>query len=219
MDELTEHIPAGIMNIGPDKRIPARLTKRFEPKTWKPVYDMYVFHHVMGKSNIWIAQEYKKTPQLICNVLRSMQGQVRIKVIAINLQTMREQTIESRMGTVADKFMKRIEAVVEDDELFEKAPFAFVDRGLAIIKGLGKMNGDPSSNPNGGSPAVHNTQNNFAGPVAILSEKAITDLKEAIAFSTEARALHESKLLLGSGDTPDNKDKAIVGEIKQSKAS
>jgi hypothetical protein len=192
MDDLQEYIPAGLMNIGPDKRVPARLTKKFEPKNWKPLYDLFVYHHCLGKSNIWIAGEFNKTPQQVCNVLRSNQGQVRIKIIKFNLDSIRDATIQTRMSSVADKFMKRIETVVEDDELFTKAPFAFVDRGLAIIKGLGKLSAD-SPNPGGGSTTIHSTQiHNGNITQQVFSDKALTELKDALQFSNEAKALHEA---------------------------
>lgn len=183
-------VPAGIIGTGSDKKIPARLTKRFEPKNWKPIYDQFVYYHVLGKSNIWIAEKFGKTPQTVCNILNCSQGKVLKKIIAFNLQQQQSATIGSRMDYVADKFMKRIESVADDDELFEKAPFAVIDRGLAIIKGLNHLKGG-SNNPDGGSPTVNHLQiNDNRKSITVIGEKAALELRDAIRFSDEANALH-----------------------------
>jgi hypothetical protein len=187
----TTHIPAGI--IGTDKKVPARLTKKFEPKTWKPLYDQFVYFHVLGKSNIWIAEKFGKTPQTVCNILNSTQGQVHKKIIAYNLQQQQVENVVARMEGVSTKFMRRIEQVADDDELFEKAPFAVVDRGLAIIKSLGHLKGGSPTDGgnNGGSTTINNTQiNDNRRTVNIISEKAAQDLRDAIRFSDAANAMH-----------------------------
>jgi hypothetical protein len=189
-------VPAGIMSevvgTGKDKVVPARLTKKFEPKSWKPVYDLMVFHSCMGVSNKEIAEKYNYTPQQVCNILVSNQGRVRKKLILANLIENETASVQDRMEKVATKFLQKIELVADNDELFEKAPFAFVDRGLAIIKGLGRLEGD-RANSNGGSSSVHNTQiNNNNSKTFIVSEKAASELRDAIKFSDEAAAQHET---------------------------
>lgn len=217
LDDPNGFVPAGLMNvsqIGPDKKVPARLTKKFEPKTWKPIYDQFVFHHCCGKSNIWIANEYDYTPQQVSNILNSTQGKVLKKIIAFNLQQQREQSIGERMGNVADKFMKRIEEVAEDDELFEKAPFAVIDRGLTILKSLSHLKGG-SESPNGGSPTVNNVQINNNQRVTVIGEKAAQELRDAIRFSDEVNALHtleseEQKNVVNTLEVKDRKDMKVL---------
>ena len=214
MSTNEEFIPAGIMDIGPDKKVPARLTKKFEPKTWKPIYDQFVFYHCMGKSNIFIADQFKYTPQQVSNILNSTQGKVLKKIIAYNLQQQREQSIGDRMSNVADKFMKRIEEVAEDDELFEKAPFAVIDRGLTILKSLSHLKGG-SESPSSGSSTVINAQINNNQRVTVIGEKAAQELAEAIKFSDEVRALHtleneEAKNIVNTAEVKEKKPLQLI---------
>jgi hypothetical protein len=182
-------VPAGI--IGADKKVPARLTKKFEPKNWKPLYDQFVYFHCLGKSNIWIAEKFGKTPQTVCNILNSTQGQLHKKIISYNLQQQQTDNVLARLDSVSTKFMRRIEQVADDDELFEKAPFAVVDRGLAIIKSLGHLKGGSQDSPNGGgSSTVNNTQINDNRRITVIGEKAVAELRDAIRFSDEANAMH-----------------------------
>ena len=190
-------IPAGIMTvdkIGADKRVPARLTKKFEPKTWKPIYDTFVYHHCLGRSNKWIAEEYGYTPQQICNILTSTQGKILKGLLSENLRNARERRLDERMEDVGDKFMKRIEAVADDDALFEKAPFAVIDRGLAVIRSIREKSSGSSlvkvSDGQGGSTIINNVQNNDNRRVTVIGEKAVAELRDAIRFSDEVNAMH-----------------------------
>lgn len=191
-----EYMPAGILvtGTGREKKVAARLTKKFEPKTWKPLYDQFIYWHVIGKSNIWIAEKYEYTTQQICNILTSNQGKLRKEIIASNLRTQQTETISARLENVADKFMRRIEAVADDVDLFEKAPFAVIDRGLTILKNLNHLKGgssDSHGGTNGGSSVVNNTQiHQDNRKITVFGEKAINELRDAIRFSDEAKAQH-----------------------------
>jgi hypothetical protein len=155
----------------------------------------------MGKSNIWIAEKFDYTPQQVSNILCSQMGQALKKIIGYNIQSAQTATIQSRMETVAEKFVRKIERVVDDEELFEKAPLAIVDRGLAILKSLNHLKGggglpmnDGSNSDGSGSPTVNNLQINDNRRITVLGDKAVSELRDAIKFSDEARAIHEESL-------------------------
>lgn len=220
LDKEDSFIPAGIMTvdqIGTNKQVPARLTKKFEPKTWKPKYDLFVYWHCLGWSNKKIAEEFDFTPQQVCNILTSNQGKLRIKLIEENLREARTAGVSSRVEDMAAKLLRRMEDVVDNDSLFEKAPFAVFDRALAVIKGIGYLKGEGMSHPYSGSSTVNHTQINDNRHITnIFSAKALNELREAISFSREASAMHEHLLKPVTDDKSiDSEDKKVlVGTIQ-----
>ena len=222
----SDYVPAGILtvnDIGPDKKLPARLTKKFEPKKWKPLYDLFVYWHVMGWSNIRIAQEHDMTPQQVCNVLTSNQGKMRIKVIESNLRESRMAGVSGRMENIASKLLTRMEAIVDDADLATKSPFAVFDRGLAVLKSIGQLRGEVDPRSNGGSPVVGHLQINDNRSYTTFDNKTLEGLRDAIAFSREASAMHEHLLQLPSAtdikpteqaNSDKDKDKVIIGSIQ-----
>lgn len=131
--------------------------KRWEAKKWRPEYERAVAYSALGKSNIEIAKLLNYTPVHVSNVLNlPLAKELKDKIMA----RMRERTMEdvpSILQKVAQKTAERLLKVVEDDDLFTKSPFAVIDRGLDVMKGIGHMKGGG----NGAPAQVNNQQNNF----------------------------------------------------------
>lgn len=174
-------------NYGP------RLTKRFEPKTWKPLYDHIIYYHCLGKTNIWIAEKFNCSPQTVTNIINCDQGRKLLVTIQAKLRQSMESNISERMLDVADKFMKKIERIADDEELFQRAPFAVVDRGLQIIKSAG-LSKDISEREG----KVNNVTNNIQSQQnLIIHNEAAKNLAEAIRLSDEANTINLGQLKAG----------------------
>jgi len=177
--------------MGKRKLLEARTTTRWEPKTWKPRYDHVVYKHCLGYDNTRVAAETGITPQAVSNILVSLQGRARIKIIQERLLANINADLGQRLTNVAEKFMNKIELVANDEELFKKSPFAVIDRGLQIIKGIGHLKTASDSDGSSRPPGVQN--NTFIGKAVILSEESAKNLRDAITLSDEVKDLHEHK--------------------------
>lgn len=149
-----------------DERKAPKLTK-WVAKKWQPEYERMVAYSAMGWSNKKIAETLRYTPEHVSNVLNLPQAkELKDKILA----RMRERTLEdvpSILKKIAQKTAERLQTIVDDDELFAKSPFAVIDRGLEVMKGVGHLKGGGN-----GSAGVTNQQNNFFNgiPPALLEQ-------------------------------------------------
>lgn len=110
----------------------------FRVKKWKPMYDMVVSGHIMGKSNKELAAEFDVTPVTICNILRSDHAQTLIRTAH---DTIRAKAVEMPVeeldiqARIKQKALKRVEEFLDRDELLENSPFAFMDRIAKLTNG------------------------------------------------------------------------------------
>ncbi len=159
-------------------RRPPRITKRWEPKKWEPVYEQMVAMSCMGLSNVDIASRFSYTPVHVSNVLTSLQGQRLKKLILDRLRSTVAATIPERLEDIADKTVSRLHELIHDDERFQRSPFAVVDRGMAVLKGLRHLKGDAEVN-------------NFRAERAIvMSHEAAKLIAEGLEKSRQSDLLH-----------------------------
>jgi len=175
------------------RRLEASTAIRWEPKTWKPRYDMVVYKHCLGYDNNRIATETGLHFQTVSNILGSLQGRARVKIIQDKLLTNVNADLGQRLMNVAEKFMAKIERVAEDEELFTKSPFAVIDRGLQVLKGVGHLKSAAEGSAGSGSGGPTPNHTTFIGKAVILSDDAAKNLRDAIALSDEVKEIHEHR--------------------------
>lgn len=117
---------------------PAKLT-RWRPKEWTPIYEQIVILSAMGHSNKQLAETFKYSPQQISNIVCTPEAKLTRRRVLESLQQKAEDGIPTRLSVLADKATQRIAQVLHDDALFERSPFAVVDRGLSLLRGVGKL--------------------------------------------------------------------------------
>lgn len=131
------------------KKKDARTTKRWEPKTWKPIYDKVVGYAVLGKSNLEISEILDKTPVWVSNILTCDQGRKLYNDLAAKVRTQVTDTVEDVMSQIAERSLHNVHSIVHSDELLEKYPFRVAALGLDVLKGVGKLKPDgPTTNNN-----------------------------------------------------------------------
>lgn len=154
---------------------PAKL-QRWRPKEWTPVYEQIVILSCgMNKSNKELGDMFGFTPQHISNILCTPEASlVRRRV----LETLREKVdggLPRRLSDLADKATQRVAQVLYDDAIFERSPFAVVDRSLAVLRGVGKLRS--------AEEAKGDTTNN----VLILAGETANELRDGLRKAREAQ--------------------------------
>ena len=162
--------------------IPEATSNRWQPKAWRPEYTEMVTLSSLGMSHKAISDEIFKrtgtryTTQHVSNVMCTRQGKALMEMISRNLQAHVEKTIPERLEAIAHKTIERLEVMMNDDKLFEKAPFAVIDRGMKIAVSTGHIKSESS-----GSGA----NNKFFIPV-----EAMKGLIEAMKISENVQTVH-----------------------------
>jgi hypothetical protein len=156
--------------------------KAWKPKRWKAIYDRVVAFHVMGKKNTEIAATLSMTPEHVSTILNLPHAiELRLKMEAALREKMQEN-IPDMLEYVARKTASRLKQVLDDDELFAKAPLAIIDRGLDVMKGLNHLKGGGN-----GAPGSMNIQN-----AVIIPQNQAAGLIEGFGKADEARRLNGS---------------------------
>jgi hypothetical protein len=156
---------------------------KWVPKKWKADYDRVVGYHVMGKQNIEIAVALRFTPEHVSTILNLPQAQELKKKLEAKLREKMEVNIPDTLDYVARKGAERLKSMVDNDELFEKSPFAVIDRAMDVMKGLNHLKGGG----NGSGPGAINVER-----AIIVSGAAGSQLVEGFSKADEARRINGS---------------------------
>lgn len=154
--------------------------KKWVPKRWRPEYERIVAYAVLGLPNTVIADKVNKTPQHISNILNLPEAQRRQLELLEKLKKQVDISIPETLEYVAQKTTERLKSLIDNDELFEKSPFAVIDRGMDVLKGLSHLRGGG----NGSGPTVN-------GNVIILPAGAAQNLMEGLSKADEAVRMHQ----------------------------
>jgi hypothetical protein len=113
----------------------------WKPKRWKADYDRIVAFHVMGKKNVEIARALHMTPEHVSTILNLPQAQQLKDKMQAALREKMVTNIPETLEYISRRTVERFKQVLDDDELFQKAPLAIIDRGLEVMKGTGHLKG------------------------------------------------------------------------------
>jgi hypothetical protein len=119
----------------------------WKPKRWKADYDRVVAFHVMGKKNIEIAKALHMTPEHVSTILNQPQALALRDRMQAALREKMVTNIPETLEYVSRRTAERLKQVLDDDELFAKAPLAIIDRGLDVLKGVGHLKGGGNGAP------------------------------------------------------------------------
>jgi hypothetical protein len=150
---------------------------RWEPKEWRIEYERIVALSSTGISNTEIGQRVGYTKEFVSLVLNLPQAvELKQKILArFHEQVMVD--IPTKLSELAVQATKRLETVLMDDELFEKAPFQVVDRGLDVLKGLKHLR------------TGTDTSTNIDKAVIIAGDK-LDNLFDGLTKANEVRLIH-----------------------------
>jgi hypothetical protein len=143
-----------------------------------------VMHSITGASNTTVARRHNCTPQHVSNILNTDEAKAIKKAV---LAQMRKETIgnaQEMLGEIAMKSLERLHDAVHSDVLFEKSPFAVIDRGMRIMEHVGMIR--PAKAPDGGGIHVN------GGRTVILTASASEQLAKGLEEANEVARLYGS---------------------------
>lgn len=118
------------------RRKVVRKTAAYNPVTWKPLYDAIIMELIMfGSKKKVIAEKYKVTPQTVSNIINCDEGRVKIRAAQERVRETMLRSIPQRMNDIAEKAVDRMQEFINDDTLYEKSPFAVIDRSMRFMQG------------------------------------------------------------------------------------
>ena len=130
----------------------------FRITRWKPIYDMIVAGHIMGKKNTELAADYDYTTVTITNILRSDQAQIMIKnahdTIRANLNVKVEESVDIQTR-IRQRALERAEEFLNNDEAAKNSPFAYMN----TIKSLTGLSAPSVNAPTSVNVNVQNNNN------------------------------------------------------------
>lgn len=164
---------------------------KWRPKKWRPEYDRIVAYSALGKSNKWIAEHLEYAAEHVSVILNLPEA----KQIMDKLQTKMRERIEVNIPEVLAESTKqaalRVKAVLFDDALFEKSPFAVIGVATDVLKGMNHLRGGGN-----GAPTPTAGQITNIGTV-VISQGQRSDILDGLEKIAEVKKLHSGT---GSGD-------------------
>lgn len=159
--------------------------KKWIPKKWRPEYERVVALSAAGKSNREIATIVGFTPVHVSNILNLPQATELMERIVAKMREKSLTDIPSTLQRIAEKTAVRLERVLDDEKLFEQSPFAVIDRGMDVLKGLNHLKGGGNGSGTGNVTHVH-------GNAMIVSSDQADALSEGLRKRNEVKRLHAS---------------------------
>lgn len=160
--------------------------KKWIPKKWRPEYERVVAMSAAGMSNKQIAANVGFTPVHVSNILNLPQATDLMERIVAKMREKSMVDIPNTLQRIAEKTALRLESVINDDDLFEKSPFAVIDRGMDVLKGLNHLKGGGNGSP--GNTTIVN------GNAMIVSSDQADALSEGLRKRNEVKRLHAAEV-------------------------
>lgn len=158
--------------------------KRWQPKEWTPVYEQMVLLHCSGKSNIYIAHMFDRTPQIVSMVLNcDFAKKLKLDILE-NLRENVTVDIRTRLKVLSDKALERVESIITDDKHFDDSPFSVFDRAIKVLEINKEIDGDKRSSIAG----VMNVDR-----MILIAPEHSQILAEGLSKANEAKLLHGKK--------------------------
>jgi len=185
-----------------------RLKKRWNPKEWKPEYELVVALSCTGLAHTVIAERFGYTPIHIGNIVNCEYGKALRQII---LNKLRNDVTLATPNIIKDtqaRALERIREVLDNDALALNSPLAIFDRSLKWLSTTGAVESDDGKHENdrAGNPArvTVNNQTNIA-----LGTDAIRALQGGAAKAMEVLQAHKEvePRGIGTGTEAETKEK------------
>lgn len=164
-------------NNGSHKRL-----KSWKPKKWRPEYERMVAYSSIGWSNKMIAEALGYSKEHVSTILNMEQAEEFRLVLLAKMREKQTTTIAEDLEYIANRTTKLLREKIDDKDLIEKSPFALIDRGMDVLKGLRHLQG-------GGNGAPSTQQQINVGTMVINTNQA-DSLAAALSKADEVRKLH-----------------------------
>lgn len=163
-----------------------RKTKKWEPKTWHPKYDIIVTLYCAGTNQTKIGKLVGMTQVAVNIILVSKKGKEEIAIARAKQQRLLNNKNSSRLDKLQEQALTNIERVISDPILLNENPFAVFNASLALSRGMGKFIEDKNK---GDDIPLPGQQNNFF----INNPDAAGKIVEGLSKVMEVKQLHSGK--------------------------
>ena len=165
----------------------ARITRRWNPKDWKPEYEAMVALCATGKTQREVAEIFGYTEAWLSQIINSPKGkEVRAKIIAATRHEV-STTVAERIRDLQELGLKRMEAVLADDAIAKRSPLAIFDRSALLLKNTGVIKDKGVQPPPSQVPGnVTNIQQN----TLIINGQQAKSLREGLKKADEVKQLY-----------------------------
>lgn len=164
----------------------ARITRKWEPKTWKPEYEAMIALSCTGLSNEEVAKRFGYDKQTVSNLRNTTQGKKLISLIAARVRDMNTESITERVAALQSKALERVETIIHSDDAFLEKPLAIFDRALDVLKsGILKDKSPPQHTILPGS-----TTNIQKAVFMQVSPEAAKQLDDGLDKANQVRMIH-----------------------------
>jgi predicted transcriptional regulator len=163
----------------------ARLTK-WKPKQWRPEYERAVAYSALGVSNIEIAKMLGFSKEYVSMILNLDESKKRMAEFLEKLKVNNDVNVTEVSERVVGKTLKRLESLLDNEEAFEKSPFAIIDRGLRLSEAIMKKGIDTLPGNSGG---VHIHNHGEGSSTMIVTPETDDSLKAALRKAQNVRSL------------------------------
>jgi hypothetical protein len=164
----------------------AKLTK-WKPKVWRAEYERAVAYSALGMANTAIAQKLGFTPEFVSNILNLDESKQRMKEFVDRLKSQNNVDVVEMAAKVTGKSLERLSSMLENDETFNKSPFALIDRGLRVSEMM--MKKGVTENP-GTSVHIHNGE---GASTMVITPGEENNLMNALRKSQEVKKLNAAQ--------------------------
>lgn len=165
----------------------ARMTPKWDPKNWKPVYESIIALSCTGLSNEEVGKRFGYTAQTVSNLRNCPMGKKLIAHISNQLRTLNNESITERVASLQAKALERVETVIFSEEAFAEKPLAIFDRSLEILK-KGVFKEAPAAPPSNGIPAVQ--QNIQRAVFMSVTPEQRSQLDEGLRRADQVKVIH-----------------------------
>lgn len=172
-----------VLKLADDTERRGKLT-RWKPKKWQPEYERMVYYSVLGESNVSIAKRMGYTPVHVSNVLNLEKAEELRNKLMEAMRASTVKSVEELMEKAGRKTVERLNEVLEDSDRFAstQSALAIIDRGMEVLKGLGKLKGAKTVDPNA---AI-----SVGGNAIIFQGSAVDEIGEGLRKANQVRDLH-----------------------------
>lgn len=159
----------------------------WRPVKWKPAYDIVVSLFCSGMTQVDIARQTGYHKQHVYNILSTPEAEIIKKKFSLAVQNSIAEEIPGKIAKLRKKAYDRLEEVLDNDTLVEKAPFQMFSAATSFLKGIGSLN-------DGGLVINNNnqTQNNHLAMSDELASELVAALKEA----NQVKEIHDAEFKL-----------------------
>jgi hypothetical protein len=150
-------------------------------KNWKPIHTSIVLDYAQGRTISQLSEKYGYAQTTIANIVRAKKARLILSRIEQNILKNGTESFPDAVKKGKILAFERMQALLTNDDLAEKAPFAFFDKAAKAFEIYSKYETPEVSSPNAPQNQTNVQMNIFSNPEQV---SALTDgLNKALEVS------------------------------------